>query len=189
MKSPLYWSGWFYGAGMQVMHGRSLHRRYHHIARFAEDSVLDVGCGTGKLMDHLPESCRYLGIDLNEDFLRHGLKRGRNVMKQDALTFDRYDEFDVCVVMDVLHHITPHHEEFMDRVLQDVKKRVIICEPFAIPGRNPVMKRLIRMADNDGINKQEEEWMDKPTLIDFYGQYDPSRIDQVGQAMIAVYEK
>lgn len=189
MKSPLYWSGSLYSAGIAMMHGRDLQSRYRYISKLSGASVLDVGCGTGKLVSHLPKGCHYLGIDLNDRFLHHAKKRGRNVLKQDALSFDRYSEFEVCVIMDVLHHITPHHRDFLKRVLNETQKRVIVCEPVAVPGRHPVMNSLIKMMDDDGINSQEEEWMDKKTLIDFYASFKPSRVDELGQAMIAVYEK
>ena len=189
MQSPLYWSGRFYSAGIMMMHGKNLQQRYRYISRLAGESVIDVGCGTGKLADYLPKDNIYLGIDLNENFLRHAKKRGRNVMKQDALTFDRFAEFDVCVVMDLLHHINPRHEEFIERVLRDVKKRVIVCEPFEVPGRHPITKNLIQLMDDDGFNSQDENWMDKKTLLKFYDSFNPVQVDEVGQAMIAVYEK
>jgi SAM-dependent methyltransferase len=172
-----------------MMHGRTLHQRYNYIARLAGESVIDVGCGTGKLVDYLPENSNYLGIDLNDNFLRHAKKRGRNVLKHDALTFDRFGEFDACVIMDLLHHINPRHEEFIERVLRDVRKRVIICEPFEVPGRNPITKNLVRIIDDDGINRQDEMWMDKKTLLNFYHSFDPASIEEVGQAMIAVIDK
>jgi hypothetical protein len=43
--------------------------------------------------------------------------------------------------------------------------------------------------DYDGTNWSDEEWMDKKTLQEFYYSYDPKSVDEVGQAMIAVYEK
>lgn len=188
MKSPLYWSGHFYSAGIKIMHGRNLKQRYRYIADLSGESVLDVGCGTAVLADYLSKENTYLGIDLNEDFLRYARKRGKNVMKQDALTFDRFSEFDVCVIMDLLHHINPNHEEFMKRVLRDVRKRVIICEPFDMWGRYPITKNIVRMMDYDGTNKVEE-WMDKKTLREFYDRFEPKSVDVVGQDMIAVYEK
>jgi SAM-dependent methyltransferase len=170
------------------MHGKTLQQRYSYIAKYSTDNVLDVGCGTGDLADYLSKDDNYFGIDLNDNFLRHAKKKGRNVIKHDALTFDRFSEFDVCVIMDLLHHINPRHEEFLKRVLRDVRKRVIICEPFEIPGRHPITKNLVRIIDNDGTNSPEE-WMDKRSLIEFYDSFNPLHINEVGQAMIAVYEK
>lgn len=187
LSSPLYWSGWYYGIGIRLMHGRSLKQRYQYIASLSADRVIDVGCGTGKLSDYLSENDYYFGIDLNERFLRHAKKYGRNVSRQDALAFDRFSEFDVCVITDVLHHINPRHEEFMERVLREVKKRVIVCEPYDVPA-DPISKKLSELLDHDGFNKPYE-WMDKEKLIEFYNKYDPAEINEVGKAVIAVYEK
>jgi SAM-dependent methyltransferase len=189
MKSPLYWSGYCYIAGIKLVHGQNHRLRYRYLSDLTDESVLDVGCGTAALADHLSNKSYYLGIDLNDRFIRFARKRGRNVMKQDALTFDRFSEFDVCVIMDLLHHIKPHHEKFLERVLRDVRKRVIICEPFDMPDRHPLTKNLLRIIDYDGTNWTDEEWMDKHSLLEFYNSYDPSRVDEVGKSMVAVYEK
>lgn len=188
MRSPLYWSGHVYHAGIKLMHGKALKDRYRYIANFSGDSVIDVGCGTGMLADYLPKDNEYLGIDLNENFLRLARKHGRNVMRQDALTFDRFDEFDCCVIMDLLHHINPRHEEFLERVMRDIRKRVIICEPFEIPSRDPITRKLNQIIDNDGTNKPEE-WMKKEELREFYEGYNPRFMKEFGKAVIAVYDK
>ena len=171
-----------------LMHGRCIQQRYRYIASLSRKSVLDVGCGTGVLSDYLSQDDEYLGIDLNDSFLRHAKKMGRNVMRQDALTFDRFSEFDVCVIMDLLHHINPRHEEFLERVLKDIKKRVIICEPFEMPGRHPITRSIVRIMDDDGTNKPDD-WMDKKTLKEFYNSYDPISVREMGHAMIAVFDK
>lgn len=189
IRSPLYWSGYGYNAGIRLLHGRNIRLRYRYLSGLSDERILDVGCGTAALADHISKKNYYLGIDLNENFIRHARKKGRNVLRQDALTFDRYSEFDVCVIMDLLHHINPHHEDFVERVLRDVRKRVIICEPFDVPGRSRIMKSFFRLVDYDGTNWSDEEWMDKETLREFYDSYGPKRIDEVGQAMVAVYEK
>lgn len=188
IKSPLYWSGSVYHAGIWLMHGTSLDRRYRYIAGQVGDSVVDVGCGTGVLANYIPGEKKYLGIDLNERFLKYARKKGRNVMMQNALTFDRYSEYDACVIMDLLHHINPRHEEFLERVMRDVRKRVIICEPFDVTGRSPIMKSIVRLIDSDGTNVTEE-WMDKRTLYEFYKSFGPKSVVEMGKAMIAVYDK
>ena len=188
LSSPLYWSGSVYHAGIWLLHGPCLDRRYRYIARHVGESVVDVGCGTGVLADYIPEGKKYLGIDLNERFLRYGQKKGRNVMLQDATTFDRYGDYDACVIMDLLHHISPRHKEFLERVMKDVKKQVIICEPFEAADRSPITRSLVKIIDYDGTNTPEN-WMDKETLREFYNSFEPKSVVELGQAMIAVYEK
>ncbi|VVC71746.1 Ubiquinone biosynthesis O-methyltransferase [uncultured archaeon] len=188
MRSPIYWSGWAYRAAMHAVHGKSLGRRYAHITGFISkgDRVLDVGCGTGTLQSHLKGN-EYLGIDLNEDFIRYAKGKKRNVEVRDALKFRNYGDYDVCVMMDFLHHINPKHGGFVKRVLSQVKKKVIICEPFEVPGRHSLAKKFINFIDDDGMN-HSGEWMEKGELIRFYEGLHPARIDEISQAVIAVIE-
>src|SRR4051812_25215768 len=45
------------------------------------ERVLDVGCGVGDLLDHLPAGVDYFGYDHNEDYIRMARERhpGRGV--------------------------------------------------------------------------------------------------------------
>src|SRR6266851_10382670 len=41
--------------------------------------LLDIGCGTGVLLDYIPESlqCEYVGFDINPDYIAHAQARHR----------------------------------------------------------------------------------------------------------------
>jgi SAM-dependent methyltransferase len=188
IRSPIYWSGWIYRASTHALHGKGLKRRYDYIRSLIlpNENVLDVGCGTGTLQSHL-EGNNYLGIELNANFVRYAKSRGRNVVLQDALTFTRYGDFDVCVIIDFLHHIAPQHGKFLAGILQQVRKRVIVCEPFEVKGRHPLVSKFMDIIDDDGIN-DPDKWMGKDELIRFYSCFKPKQINEVGQAIIAKFE-
>ncbi len=187
MRSPLYRSGLLFRAAMHLLHGPGLDRKYAHICSFISpgDRVLDLGCGTGTLQSHLKGNY-YLGLEMNDDFVAYAKKKGRNVLKQNVLGFGRFSDFDVCVMMDVLHHVNPRHVELVEKVLAGVRKTVIISEPFDMPNRHGALRRMARVLDDDGINASRE-WMDKESLIRFYEKYGPERIDEISSSMIAVY--
>jgi len=174
---------------MHAMHGRDLARRYDYVRKLIlpGDRVLDVGCGTGTLQSHLKGNY-YLGLELNEQFISYAKGKRRNVIKQDALKFEDYDKFDVCVVMDLLHHLNPEHEEFMGKVLSSVKRRTIVCEPYENPKRHPIEKKIIRILDHDGVN-DADEWMCKEDLVKFYEKFKPTKIDEIDHSIMAVFEK
>lgn len=78
------------------------------------DRVLDVGCGTATVLEHLP-GVRYTGIDSNEDYIRIARRRFGGASGPDAPRFicadvesafdDRSDQFDVAIALGVFHHL------------------------------------------------------------------------------------
>lgn len=187
MRSPLYSSGLLFRAAMHLLHGPGLNRKYAHICSFISpgDRVLDLGCGTGTLQSHLKGNY-YLGLEMNDSFVAYAKKKGRNVVKQDVLRFRRFNDFDVCVMMDVLHHLNPRHAELVEKALAGVRKTVIISEPFDAPNKNGALRKIGCILDDDGINASHT-WMDKKALVHFYEEYSPERIDEISSSMIAVY--
>ena len=71
----------------------------------ADDRVLDVGCGTGWLADHLGD---YTGTDRDPEAVAAGRMLGRNIVQVD---FDRSPlpfedaSFDGTILKDVLEHV------------------------------------------------------------------------------------
>jgi len=72
--------------------------------------ILDVGCGAGSLLDHLPRSVEYVGYDLNPRYIaaareRYG-DRGRFFQARvgDPLPLE-HGAFDLVVAKAILHHL------------------------------------------------------------------------------------
>lgn len=77
----------------------------------SKSKVLDVGCGNGKLVKHLPENIEYLGLDTNENFIKIASEKYPNETIQfrfgDCLELNQEPEvnFDWVFCLAVLHHI------------------------------------------------------------------------------------
>lgn len=75
----------------------------------AGDRILDIGCGTGDILDFLPE-VDYVGVDLSEDYIRAARERyghrGR-FMAADVIDADLDGEepFDFVLATGVVHHL------------------------------------------------------------------------------------
>jgi SAM-dependent methyltransferase len=72
--------------------------------------LLDVGCGTGRMLTELGRLGDAVGLDLSDEALRFCRERGHDrVLKADltGLPFDD-DAFDVVTALDVLEHIEDH---------------------------------------------------------------------------------
>jgi len=89
------------------------HRVIADLLRAREDaasSVLDVGCGTGALVPHLPDNVsRYVGIDLSSEAIRicRGRKDGHGDRTFMATSFDDYapvESFEVIVFNEMLYY-------------------------------------------------------------------------------------
>lgn len=91
----------------------------------AGQSVLDVGCGNGKLVTGLPEGVTYLGTDFSETLLaeakslhpKHEFRYGDVLDPKDWKELSTYDAI-FCVA--VLHHIPKRENQVY--VLREIKK-------------------------------------------------------------------
>ena len=75
--------------------------------------LLDVGCGSGELLEYLPSHVQYTGIDINPYYIETATKkygnRGRfvcmDVNDLDELGLDQ-SEYDIAVLFGLLHHLS-----------------------------------------------------------------------------------
>jgi SAM-dependent methyltransferase len=85
-----------------------LTRRRVELARSLAPSgrVLDVGCGTGTLLDAMPAGYEKTGVDVSEQMLVTARDRGLQVQvaSADELPFDD-GSFDLVMTFAVLHHL------------------------------------------------------------------------------------
>ncbi len=197
MKSLMYRSPKLYNFFMRLMHGKYFLYKYKEIARIIgkNKNVLDLGCGTGLLSKFLDKSCIYEGWDLNEDFLKH--KNDLNVKCKNVLDFNSYPDSDVIIIADLLHHITPRHEELLVNARKKAKY-VIILEPKynLIGGGLRLGGFLYRLfdtilGDNDGINDFEDRvnWFDgRNETFNFFLNLKPKSITEIGLDYLVILE-
>jgi SAM-dependent methyltransferase len=124
------------------------------IAAFAPSSVLDVGCGTGALLDHFrSRGLRVKGVE----FAPHGLRMCRQ-RKLDVLVWDlrRGDggdlgQFDVAICVEVAHQLPETSADpLVDWLCHSARQAVVFSANT--PG----------MSDRLRLNEQPHEyWIDK----------------------------
>ncbi len=148
----IYNADYFYIVDEDAKLGASIIADY--IARtFHPKSVLDVGCGTGTLMNSLASlQIAVKGLEYSEAALRFCRKRKLNVQKfdleNDILT--KVEQFDLVVSMEVAEHLPASvSDRYIDLLTQSANRVVFTA---ATPGQG----------GHDHVNEQPHEyWIDK----------------------------
>jgi len=115
-------------------------------------TVLDVGCGTGKIVAELPE-VTYIGIDHNHDYItkanhRLGTRGKFLVIDVNDAAFKALGQFDRILLIGVLHHLS---DEECLRMLPKLHEAlapdgVLITFDNAIErGQHPVARLLAKL--------------------------------------------
>lgn len=81
-------------------------KKTNHWQYFSQGTVLDLGCGFGQFMECAPEKIAVIGINLNDDEIAVGRKKGLKIVKADCrkLPF-RKDSVDGINCSHLVEHI------------------------------------------------------------------------------------
>ncbi|MFP4136326.1 MAG: class I SAM-dependent methyltransferase [Candidatus Acetothermia bacterium] len=152
-------------------------------------SVLDIGCGTGLLADHLSPGATYQGIDLNKRLLNYARGKGLNVSRMDCKNVSSYPEVDVYFICDLLHHINPDHRSFIRELIKTFpNSTVVVCEPYA--RGSWIYRQLVKILDYDYVNGiWRPDWYEKKELYRFLEEeVKADRIEEIGNDLVGVRE-
>jgi len=137
------------------------------VAGFVKDhgiaTVVDLGCGdfrvAGRLVEHLPENCRYIGVDVVADLI----ERNHRLFASDRVSFVCADiaeqtvpEGELCLLRQVLQHLS---NDEIARTLKSLRpfRYVLVTDHFPAPERlerknaDIVHGAYTRVHDNSGI--------------------------------------
>jgi ubiquinone/menaquinone biosynthesis C-methylase UbiE len=127
-----------------------------------EDRILDVGCGTARILRYLPVA-RYVGIDNNSRYISAARKRYQNrgefvVGDVGALSLNPSEQFDIVLASGILHHIDDASAKGLLAVsarLLAKNGRMVIADPVVAPGQSPVAKFLISLDRGRNVRTPE----------------------------------
>lgn len=129
----------------------------------ANDNILDIGCGTGIMLQYLPASIGYWGYDISKEYIDAAKKRysGAVNFKCGVLTRGMLAElpkFDVVLAIGVLHHLEDEEaRELFSLAYEALKEggRLVTLDPCFANGQNPIARYLI--GKDRGQNVREAE--------------------------------
>jgi SAM-dependent methyltransferase len=117
--------------------------------------ILDVGCGTGAILDHLPADVDYVGYDLNPRYVEEARRRhpGRGrffcarVEEAPEETVEDTD-FDLVLATAILHHLDdPEAGRLMASARRCLRPggSLVTLDPVRHPGQPPVARLLVAL--------------------------------------------
>ena len=107
------------------------------------DSVLDVGCGFGRVGQGLVEArpwLHYTGLDVSPDLVESAQRRlpGREVICADLVTWTDDRVWDLVLAVSVLSHIPPQHVEHVaEKLWQASRRDLIVLDWDAVGASTP----------------------------------------------------
>ncbi len=149
-----------------ILGGVSARKRFvdEYVRPFSGARVLDAGCGTGLLLDYLPQGVDYVGFDLNPAYIDHARRRhgtrGRFICARAGEPRDRDGDFDLVVALALLHHLDDDAAAALLRDAAGVLRpggAFVSIDAVFHPGQGFVSRALAR-ADRGGAVRTPEQY-------------------------------
>lgn len=144
--------------------------RFRAVAEWVPDGaeVLDVCCGDGSLVDHLPRNVSYRGLDCSRAFLRTARRRGRPVERFDVCS-ESLPKSEVVICQVSLYQFYPLVDQMLARLFEAATQRLIVSESVWSLTRSklPLVAPLIAWA------------MRANDLSDGYFRFTPEELDRL----------
>ncbi|OQY43090.1 MAG: hypothetical protein B6242_15425 [Anaerolineaceae bacterium 4572_78] len=156
---------------------------FHHLCgsyavrrRFVEEfvratpgsRVLDIGCGSGKVIEFLPPDVEYIGYDLNRIYIEHAKKkygeRGQFFCADvnDESTRSIQGQFDFAMLVGVIHHLTNDEVHDMLKNAYNYLKPGGVLASFDnvnVSAEQPFISRWINRNDRGKYIRSPEEYI------------------------------
>lgn len=147
LSHPLVYNGY-----QRLLGGRRFHQRIvaEHLRPMPGWSLLDLGCGTGEILLHLPAGVRYLGVDSSARYIEyartHHGQGGRFLLRPVGAALTReLGRFNLVLACGLLHHLADHQARDLFALARTVltdRGRLVTVDPCYVPDQ----ARLARLA-------------------------------------------
>lgn len=130
-------------------------------------SLLDLGCGPGTLKKFLPKNIRYVGIDLEENYVNHaklsypdsefylgGIQEINNIIPS-------HSRFDFILAIGLFHHVNDTTASACFEAIKKYAKTgtfIVIFEPCFINKQGFISKKIMAL-DRGQCIRNYDEWV------------------------------
>lgn len=136
----------------------------HYLRPRPEDLMVDVGCGTGEMLEALPADIRYVGFDLSQRYIDSARTRFGNRARFECLDVAQADSLDIrdidlALAFGLLHHLDDHEVRGLLCTLKGLLRpggRVVTVDPTLTPGQHPVAAFVARRDRGRNVRSPED---------------------------------
>ncbi len=137
------------------------------IRPFRGARILDIGCGTGEILNFLPEDVKYLGCDISRHYIDHAKrrykkKRNTNFICSDVRNLSELskntDRYNIILAINFLHHLDDHQAKdlFKDiHYLLADEGVVVTSDSVLITGQSRIAQYIIQKDRGQNVRTPE----------------------------------
>ena len=151
-----------YSLTQKIMSGVSIRASLVKNVVTKNAKVLDIGCGTAKIIESLPP-VDYYGYDISKKYINYAKKKyntKRNnfyCKKFNIHEINKLPKFDFILLFGIMHHLEDGELRTIFLILKKVLKKngkIITCDPVFIKKQNILAKFLLNNDVGDNIRNK-----------------------------------
>lgn len=123
-----------------------------HLDNYDCKTVADICSGTGDFAGLVAKDVKYIGFDLNQDFVNFARKRyygdrNKQFIKADVLSkkFGNKTKYDAVMLISTIHHFSDDELETLLRTVKRITKRVVIIADIIPDPSSPIQKLFAKL--------------------------------------------
>ncbi len=125
--------------------------------------MLDIGCGTAEILQHLPDQMSYYGFDASKAYIAKAEQRfgSRGTFRAELVreaVLDNLEPFDLILAFGLLHHLDDNEAEALFKLAATALKsggKLVTIDPAYVVDQHPLARWIISKDRGQNIRTPE----------------------------------